>query len=401
MKRPFEGVRVIELAEWTFVPAAAAVLAEFGADVIKVERPEGGDAQRGLAVGGVSPIHEGVALQMEQANRGGKRSVGIDIRTADGQALVHKLIRDADVFVTSLLPPARLRLGFDVEDVRQTNPGIIYALGSGYGSQGPDAEQAGYDMTAFWCRGGLAYNLTEEDNPGIVKLRPAIGDRTAAMNLVAGIAGALFRRERTGDGGVVEVSLLGSAMWQIAGDIVYSKALGIENSRVSRGRNPLSNYYRTSDGRWLALAFLESDRWWPSFSKAAGVDHLRSDHRFADHRTREQFYEQCCEVLSEVFAGATLAAWRERLASFAGPWAPVQSALEVADDPQTLANGYLRTTEANGTAVSLVAAPMSIDGPPRRFDRCPGAGEHTEEVLLEVGEDWDTIIQHKISGTIQ
>jgi crotonobetainyl-CoA:carnitine CoA-transferase CaiB-like acyl-CoA transferase len=397
----FDGIRVIEVAEWTFVPAAAAVLAEFGADVIKVERPEGGDAQRGLAVAGVSPIHNGVALQMEQANRGGKRSVGIDIRTEQGRELIYKLVRDADVFLTSLLPGARRRYGLDIDDIRKVNPGIVYGLGSGYGSRGPESDQAGYDMTAFWCRGGLAYNLTDDDSQGIVKLRPGVGDRVSAMNLVAGVSAALLRKVRTGEGAVVEVSLLGSAMWQIAGDIVYSKSLGIENSKVSRGRNPLCAYYRTSDGKWLALALLESDRWWPGFVQATGLSYLLDDPRFRDHFARDEHYEECSDVLTEVFAADPMDVWRKRLANFSGPWAPVQSSLELAEDVQVKENGYLPTTRTvNGQEVSLVAAPVSFDGTPRRFGPCPDPGADTDTVLLELGESWEQIIEYKISGAV-
>ncbi|MGE0308856.1 MAG: CaiB/BaiF CoA transferase family protein [Acidimicrobiia bacterium] len=397
----FTGVRVLELAEWTFMPAAAAVMAEFGADVIKVERPEGGDIQRGLAVAGVSPIYNGVALQMEQTNRGGKRSIGLDITTPEGRDLVYRLVEQSDVFMTSLLPKTRKRLGYEPEDITAVNPKIIYAVGSGLGPKGPESDKGGYDMTAYWCRSGIAYSVTDAAADDVVQMRPGIGDRFGAMNMVAGISAALFRRERTGKGAVVDVSLLATGMWQLASDIVYSTALQAENSRVSRGRNPLVGYYRTSDDRWLTLTLLESDKWWPQIIPLIGLGDLLDDPRYAHSSVRAENFEQCREEISRAIGSRTLAQWREALRDFAGPWEPVQSVLELASDPQVVANGYLQSmTTDNGQSVQLVPAPIQFDGGPGRFKPCPEAGAQTEEVLLELGFTWDEIIAAKELGTI-
>jgi len=397
----FQGVKVVEVAEWTFVPSAAAILAEYGAEVTKVERPEGGDIQRGLTVAGISPVKDGVSLQMEASNRGGKRSVGIDVSTEAGRDLVYELVRDADVFLTSLLPKTRKRLGYTAEDIRAINPRIVYGAGTGLGTKGPEVDRGGYDMTAYWCRSGLAHALTTPDAPRVVEMRPAIGDRLGAMNLVAGVAAALFHRERTGEGTVVDVSLLGTGMWQLASDVVYSTALGTDNSRSSRGRNPLATYYRTADDRWLVLALLESDRWWPRFAAAAGFDHLLDDPRFADSASRTEHFEACRDVLAELFASQPLAEWRARLGTFEGPWEPVQSVLELAEDPQVVANEILKVMPSNnGTPVSLVAAPIQFDGTGGRFLPCPEPGANTEEVLLEAGVAWERIEELKEAGTI-
>jgi crotonobetainyl-CoA:carnitine CoA-transferase CaiB-like acyl-CoA transferase len=398
----FEGVRVIEVAEWTLVPAAGAVLAEFGADVIKVERPNGGDIQRGLAFSGITPAYNGTSLQMEVTNRGGKRSIGLDVRSEGGRDLLYRLVAGADVFLTSLLPKTRKRLGIDIDDIRTANPNIVYAYGHGVGTKGPDAEKGGYDMTAYWCRGGFAHAVTESDFPRPVRMRGATGDKFGAMNLVAGVASALFKRERTGEGSDVEVSLLGTAVWQISSDLVYSQALDIDNTREVRGTNPLVAYYECSDGRWLVLSLIESDRWWPGFAKLVGLEHLVDDPRFKDFASREANFAACTEVLAAHFKTRTLTEWRAQLADFGGPWEPLQTPAEVSADPQVLANEYLTTiTAKSGVEVPVVPAPIRFDGKVGRLDPCPEAGEHTEEILLELGDDWDSIIRYKDAGYIQ
>jgi crotonobetainyl-CoA:carnitine CoA-transferase CaiB-like acyl-CoA transferase len=396
----FDGIRVLEVAEWTLVPAAGSILAQYGADVIKIERPEGGDAQRGLAVAGVTPVWNGIGLNTEQTNLGGKRSVGIDIASREGQELVRRLAATSDVFLTNLLPATRKKFQLDIDDIRAVKPGIVYAYGHGVGTLGPDADKAGYDMTAYWCRSGLGYSVSEPGNDP-VPMRPGMGDRFGAMNIAAGVAGALLRKERTGEGAVVEVSLFAAGIWQLASDVVYSKALGIENSRVSRGRNAMTGYYETSDGRWITLSLLNSDRWAPDFLKAADAEELTADPRFATAALREENYEACRAEMARIFKRFTLAEWRAKLATFGGPWEVVQSIQEVIDDPQVAANGYITDVAGPGEGrVGFVPAPIRIDGKPGRTDRCPEAGEHTEAVLLELGLSWDDIGALKEAGHI-
>jgi crotonobetainyl-CoA:carnitine CoA-transferase CaiB-like acyl-CoA transferase len=399
----FDGVRVLEVAEWTLVPAAGAILAELGADVIKVERPHSGDVQRGLAFSGITPALNGISMQMEVTNRGGKRSIGLDISSEGGREILYRLAETADVFLTSLLPKTRKKFKLDVEDIRQHNPRIIYAYGHGVGTKGPDAGKGGYDMTAYWCRGGFAHALTDSDYPRPVRMRGATGDKFGAMNLMGGISAALFKRERTGEPSVVEVSLLGTAVWQLSSDLVYSKALDMDATRETiRGRNPLSNYYQTSDGRWVALTLLEADRLWPAFAKAAGLEHLIDDYRFKGSGAMNTHYEECTEIIAENFKKYPLAEWRARLADFNAPWEPVQTPLEVAADPQVIANQYMASTVSkSGVEVPVVPVPIRFDGQVGRLDPCPEAGEHTEEILLELGDNWDQIIEYKDAGFIQ
>ncbi len=213
MTRVMEGVRVLEVAQYTFVPAAGAVLADWGADVIKIEHPERGDAQRGFIRVGALPITPERNTVMEHPNRG-KRSVGIDAGTPEGLELIYRIARTADVFLTNFLPDARQKLKIDVEHIRAVNPDIIYARGSAHGDKGPERLVGGYDGTAFWTRGGIGYALTPEELPGVMSQGiPAMGDSTGGMHIAGGIAAALFHRERTGKAAEIDVSLMSTAAW--------------------------------------------------------------------------------------------------------------------------------------------------------------------------------------------
>jgi crotonobetainyl-CoA:carnitine CoA-transferase CaiB-like acyl-CoA transferase len=396
------GVRVIEVAQWWFVPAAGAVLADWGADVIKVEHPVSGDPQRGLVTSGLIPQTGGVNFMVEQPNRG-KRSVGIDLGHPRGRALLDRLVAGADVFLTNFLPAARRRLGLEPDDIRRANPRIIYVRGHGQGAHGPEAERGGYDAASFWCRGGIAQALTPPGAAAPVMQRAAFGDSIGGMTLAGGVAAALFRRERTGEPSVVDVSLLGTAMWVMAPDVVASKLLGIDLPSGDRTQppNPIVNSYRTRDGRWLFLNMLQPDRYWPDLCRCIGRDDLIADPRFADGRARFEHRAECVRVLDEVFATRTLAEWRTALADAEGVWAPLQTARELPDDAQARANGYLaELTAPGGTSFSLVASPVQFDeaAPPLR--PAPELGQHTEEVLLDLGVGWDELAACKEAGAI-
>ena len=304
MQDVLSGVRILEVAQWWFVPASGAVLADWGADVIKVEHPETGDPQRGLSAAGFSFKEGGVDFMMQQSNRG-KRSVGIDLNTPEGRELLYKLAAKADVFVTSFLPAARKKLRIDLEDIRAVNPDIIYVRGSGQGVRGPDAEKGGYDASAFWARGGIAHALTRPEIELPIMPRAAFGDSIGAMTIAGGIAGALFRRERHGVASVVDVSLLATAMWVLAPDIVASKLLEPGKGMPSFGRktapNPLANSYKTKDDRWLLLMMLQPDRYWADFCRHVEREDLIDDERFADGATRFQNREACVAELDGEF----------------------------------------------------------------------------------------------------
>ena len=401
MEQVLQGVRIVEVAQWWFVPAAGAVLADWGADVIKVEHPVTGDPQRGLVTSGLVPSTGGVNFMIEQPNRG-KRSVGLDLGHPRGRDLLYRLVETADVFLTNFLPPARRRLQIDVGDIRRVNPKIVYVRGHGQGARGPDAEKGGYDAASFWCRGGIANAVTPSGAAAPVMQRAAFGDSTGGMAVAGGIAAALFRRERTGSPAVVDVSLLGTAMWVMGPDIIASKLLGIDLPSGDRTQppNPIVNSYRTKDGRWLFLNMLQPDRFWPDLCRRLGRPELVADPRFADDRTRFENRGECVRILDGIFAGKTLAEWRAELADAEGVWAPMQSARELPDDPQAVANGYLPEVERGGTRFTLVASPVQFDERSPTLGPAPDLGQHTEEVLLELGLSWDELAAAKEAGAI-
>ncbi len=397
----FEGVRVVELAQWVFVPVAGALLADWGAEVLHIESTQG-DAYRGLATQGIGTDRGGVNLSLALANRG-KRSIALDLKREEGREVLHRLLESADVFLTNMRPKALSRLGLDADALMARYSNLIYARGHGYGVRGPDSDQAGYDASAFWARGGLAHTLTPPDRDYPIGQRGAMGDRNGAMALAFGIAAALLKRTRTGNGTVVDVSLLATAMWTLSSDILA--ALGGDEPMASSGRGPLVNplvgAYRTKDGRHIRLVFLEADRYWPNFCRLIGRNDLIDDPRFVNIQVRRQNAEACVSLLDEEFANRTFAEWKELLAGINAPWAPVQSVPELLDDPQVAANGYVGTVVTDGEpAYRLPAVPVQFDGQPPPMRRAPEHGENTETVLAELGYGWDEIIGLKEAGVI-
>jgi len=396
----FDGVRVVELAQWVFVPVAGALLADWGADVIRVDRPEG-DPYRGLASQGIGTDSGGVNLSIALANRG-KRSIALDLRTEAGREVLHRLLEDADVLLTSLRPSALERLGLGADEVRQRYPRLVYARGHGYGVRGPDAGLPGYDASAFWARGGVGHVLTPPERDYPISQRGAFGDRNGGMSLAFGIAAALLRRATTGEGSVVDVSLLATAMWTLSSDVL--SALQGGTPRAPGGRvmvNPLVATYRTKDARHIQLVFLESDRYWAPFCELIGRPELAVDPRFADHHARDEHAAACAAVLDEEFAARTFEEWKALLAGIDAPWAPMQAVEELLDDPQVIANDYLGDVALDGGGgYRLPRVPVQFDERPPDLRRAPEHGEHTEQVLLELGYSWDDIAALGASSAI-
>jgi crotonobetainyl-CoA:carnitine CoA-transferase CaiB-like acyl-CoA transferase len=307
------------------------------------------------------------------------------------------------VFLTNFLPAARRKLRIDVEDIRAVNPKIIYARGHGHGVRGPDVEKGGYDAASFWSRGGIAHALTPPGLDRPIMQRAAFGDSAGGMTTAGGIAAALFHRERTGEPSVVDVSLLGTAMWILAPDIVLAKFTDQEMPLFPRTQapNPIVNSYRTKDGRWVFLNMLQPDRFWADFCEHIGRPDMITDARFESGMARFQNREACVAELDAVFASRPLAEWRERLATVEGVWAPMQTAKEVGHDVQAVANGYLTEVDrGDGTSFTLVASPVQFDETTPGLTPGPDMGQHTEEVLLAAGYTWEELAALKETGAI-
>ena len=406
MHQPMKGVRVLEVAQFWFVPSAGAVLADWGANVIKVEHPERGDGQRGLATSGVATEIGGVDFLVQQPNRG-KRSLALDFGRPEGLELLYQLAAKSDVFLTNFLPDARARLRIDVADIRKVNPRIIYVRGHGQGARGPEAHLGGYDASSFWSRGGICDALTPAGAAQPTGQRAAFGDGIGGMTIAGGIAAALFARERTGAGSVVDISLLNTAMWVLSPDIIASSLLPAEMKTlptVTRKKmfNPGVNSYKTRDERWVMLVMLQTDRYWADFCRRIGRPELATDPRYRDMKARFENREACIAELDAVFATRTLDEWRAAFDDMEGPWAPVQKARELLADRQALANGYVQQVDGGKRGrFPLVTNPVQFDETPPTLSRGPEWGEHTDEVLQsELGVPMDALLEYKAKGVI-
>jgi crotonobetainyl-CoA:carnitine CoA-transferase CaiB-like acyl-CoA transferase len=398
MSGPLAGVKVVEVAAWTFVPSSGAVLADLGADVIKVEPPNG-DPQRGLK--NLLNIDEGAVNPfLEMPNRG-KRSITIDLSTAEGLETLLRLCESADVFLTSYLPQVRRKLGIDVDVISARNPRIIYAKGSGWGPHGPMSEAGGYDLAAGWATTGMAYEMPSPTGEPNMQPR-AFYDLIGGNTIAGAVSAALFQRERTGHGDVVDVSLMNVGMWALGMDITGSPyAPKQQQNRLAPG-NVLSNVYPTQDGRWIYFVCLQSDRFWAELCALIGASELATDPRYETAERRFKNRRDCVEALDAVFTGNPLAYWLDALKDFSGVWAPVLDMEEVARHVQVEPNGYLPEVEAHdGSSFRLVAPPVRFgdrhtvpQGP------APEVGQHTEFVLIEAGFEWEEIEKLRESGAL-
>lgn len=405
-----EGVRIVELAQFTFVPASGAVLADWGADVIKIENYETGDSQRGLV--SIMGLDQGAASQtffpiMEGPNRG-KRSIGLNLETPGGRRVLEELVKSADVFVTNLREPTRKKLRVDVEDIRAMNPQVIYMRGTGMGPKGDEGANGGYDQTAFWARTGSADAVTP---PGYDRLLPmptgAYGDNIGGITIAGGIAAALYRRAVTGEPSVIDVSLLSVGLW--------TSSFGVNASLLAGGpipkpapykhgspRNPLSGgAYKSADGRWIQLGMLQPSRYWPEICERMGRPELISDPRFDTAENLMANAPIAAEYVAEMIGSVTLEEWKARMKGARGQWALVQNFYEAGLDEQARANGYIGTvTDADGIERELVLAPVQFDETAPTINRCPLFAEHTDEILRELGVDDERLIELKIEGAV-
>lgn len=397
---PLKGLKVVEMGIWVAAPATGAVLGDWGAEVVKVENPLGGDPVRGLMAMGVAfepPINP--SLELDNRN---KRSVAVNVQTPEGSAVVKRLLRDADVFVTNLRRNALQRAGLTYEDVRQENPRLIYAALSGYGTRGPEKDRAGFDYAAFWARAGAMASLGEPEGPPPTQ-RPAMGDHPAGLSLAGAICAALYHRERTGEGQEVHLSLFQAGLWMMATDIEVCLVTGMGSAPTGRMvPNPLWNHYKAKDEKWFHLVMLQPDRYWKGFCEAIARPDLVSDERYATVFTRAQHSLEFIALLDSIFATKTRAEWGEIFDRFDLVWGPVQSVAEVVRDPQARALGaFAKVPHRTGQEIEVVRSPIEFGATPASVRHAaPELGEHTEEVLLEHGYTWEDIAALKEKGAI-
>jgi len=401
-----KGVRILEVAEQTFVPAASALLSDWGAEIIKIEPTERGDAMRGLAASGVMPITGDVHPLMEHSNRG-KRSLALDLNSPEGVDILYKLVATSDVFLTNKLPRVRAKLKIEPDDVRAHNPNIVYVAGTGQGERGPDADKGSYDALSFWYRAGVALGVKPADMEGYMPgpPGPGFGDSIGAMTIAGGIMGALFHRERTGEATTVDVSLLSSGMWAMGQAFALSLLLNQpwQGPPANTPRlNPLVRNFETKDERLLSFCCLQAIRYWAELCALVGRPEAGTDPRYGNHESLMEHTHEAQELMEAAFAERTLSEWREILADFSGQWCVVQDTLECATvDPQAAANGYIQDCEtAGGVPFKLVAAPIQFGGDAAPAGRSPDFNEHGDAILEELGIDWDTIVDLKVRSVV-
>lgn len=407
MIQVMKGVRVLEVAQFTFVPAAGGILADWGADVIKVEHPLRGDTQRGfINMGGIAVDKDRNPL-IEHPNRG-KRSIGIDVSKPQGQALLYEIAKTADVFLTNYLPSVRQRNKFDVEHIRAVNSKIIYARGSAYGDKGEEREVGGFDGTAFWSRSGIGYAMSPAELEGPLSQGiMAFGDSIGGMTIAGGISGALYHRERTGEGVDLDVSLLSTAWWAAGANITQFLETGktTRNSMPTSGgsaRNPLMGNFRTSDGGTINLCMVSPTGLLRDAFEHFGIPEAADDPRFADVFKLIENSGAASDLIVKAIGGKPFEYWRQHLKTMKGQWAPIQSLQDLTTDKQALANDMLVELEsADGSKpFKVVRGPVQFNHEPLKTTRAPQASEHTETFLMELGLEWDRIEELKSCGAI-
>jgi crotonobetainyl-CoA:carnitine CoA-transferase CaiB-like acyl-CoA transferase len=397
---PMTGVRVVELGAWVAGPAAAGILGDWGAEVIKVE-PLTGDPFRGYYVP-LTGQSENPPFELD--NRG-KRSVAINLVEESGREVVTALIDTADVFVTNLRGKALEGWHLDYEHLSSRNQRLVYAHVTGYGQTGPDSDRASYDVGAFWSRTGVASLLSPVDGPPTSQ-RGGMGDHTTALATAAGVSAALFARQTTGTGQLVATSLLRSGLYFIGWDISERLRWGDTSVRAMPERrqfpNPLFMSYQDSQGKWMWLLGLEPDRHWKKLARAVGRDDWADDPELETMAGRARCSNEIIDYLDEKFGQKTRDEWHEIFAQHDVWRSPVLTPFEATLDPAIDAAGaFIESTGMDGQDIKALATPVEFSSAPSgRSVRARQLGEDTENVLLELGYSWEEIGHLKDSKVI-
>jgi len=399
MPGPLQGIRVVEMGFWVAGPGAAGVMADWGADVIKIEPPDG-DPFRGMFMNAAGlDVPSNPPFELD--NRG-KRSIGLNLQHEDGRAVVRQLLAGADVFISNLRQPALRKFELSYDDVQHLNARLVYCSVSGYGDAGDDRDRPAYDVAAYWSRAGIAASLVP-NGAEPPQQRGGMGDHSTALAAVGAVCAALLARQRTGQGQFVSTSLLRTGMYVLGWDLNIRLRFGYLASPYTRFTvpNPLVNSYKAGDGRWFWLVGLQGDRHWPDLVRAVARPELRDDPRFRDMRARRENAEALVPILDEVFATKPLHQWVAIFDRENVWWAPVQTPDEVVNDSQVRAAGGIVTAPVADGQAEMVASPADFSGTPWQLSGpAPEFGQHTEEVLLEMGYDWEAIAQLKEKGAI-
>ena len=395
----FEGLKVLDCASFIAAPAAATVMSDFGAEVIKIEPPGTGDPYRLLPKLPGYPVSEhNFAWLLEARN---KRSLALDLSKPEGREVLYRLAAEADVFITNFPPGVRKRLGITYEEIKPNNPRLIYASFTGYGEKGAEADKPGFDSNAYWARSGLMDLVRADENTTPARSVPGMGDHPCAMALYGAIVTALYKRERTGEGSHVSSNLMANGLWA-ASVLAQAKLCGAqfqERRPRERALNAVTNHYRCKDDRWLILSLLNEERQWPALARCLGREDLVNDIRFATKADRHARSIELIAIFDQVFATRDLAEWRRLLDGNGLVFGVVNILDDISTDAQMIENDVLVPFE-NDTMLTI-NSPIWVDGSNKvKPRRAPDVGEHSEEILREAGYDEAAIRNLKASGAV-